>query len=95
MNCESVKELTALYLYGELAARYPDVWIQSHVAENPDEIAWARELFPKSRSYLSVYDDFGLMRNKAIYAHCIHLDAQDRALMQATGSTAAATAMPA
>ena len=27
---------------GELAARYPDVWIQSHVAENRDEIAWAR-----------------------------------------------------
>ncbi|MCB2030059.1 MAG: amidohydrolase family protein, partial [Rhodoferax sp.] len=31
---------------GELAARYPEVWIQSHVAENRDEIAWARELFP-------------------------------------------------
>jgi cytosine/adenosine deaminase-related metal-dependent hydrolase len=32
------------------------------VAENRDEIAWARELFPASRSYLAVYDDFGLMR---------------------------------
>ena len=73
---------------GLLAARYPQVWIQSHVAENADEIAWARALFPKSRSYLSVYDDFGLMRDKAIYAHCIHLDAQDRALMQATGAAA-------
>jgi cytosine/adenosine deaminase-related metal-dependent hydrolase len=52
--------------------RYPDVWIQSHVAENKDEIAWARELFPQSRSYLSVYDDFGLMRQRAVYAHCIH-----------------------
>jgi guanine deaminase len=38
---------------GELAARYPDVWIQSHVAENLDEIRWARELFPRSRSYLA------------------------------------------
>ncbi len=37
---------------GELAAKYADVWIQSHVAENKDEIKWARELFPKSRSYL-------------------------------------------
>ena len=73
---------------GQLAARYPDVWIQSHVAENPDEIAWARELFPASRSYLSVYDDFGLMRNKALYAHCIHLDAHDWALMRATGAAA-------
>lgn len=74
---------------GELAARYPDVWIQSHVAENRDEIRWARELFPASRSYLAVYDDFGLMRERAVYAHCIHFDDDDRALMRDTGSVAA------
>ena len=74
---------------GELAARYPDVWIQSHVAENRDEIRWARELFPAARSYLSIYDDFGLMRERAIYAHCIHFDDADRALMRDTGSAAA------
>ena len=74
---------------GEVAARYPDVWIQSHVAENKDEIAWARALFPKSRSYLATYDDFGLMRKRAIYAHCIHFDADDRALMRDTGAAAA------
>ena len=74
---------------GELAARYSDVWIQSHVAENKDEIAWARELFPKSRSYLATYDDFGLMRERAVYAHCIHFDDDDRALMRATGASAA------
>jgi guanine deaminase len=74
---------------GELAARYPDVWIQSHVAENKDEIAWARSLFPQSRSYLAVYDDFGLMRARAIYAHCIHFDDDDRALMRDSGAAAA------
>lgn len=74
---------------GELAARYPDVWIQSHVAENLDEIRWARELFPASRSYLAVYDDFGLMRERAVYAHCIHFDDDDRALMKGTGAVAA------
>jgi guanine deaminase len=74
---------------GELAAQYPDVWIQSHVAENKDEIRWARELFPAARSYLSVYQDFGLMRERAIYAHCIHFDDEDRALMRDTGSAAA------
>ncbi|HWP11359.1 MAG TPA: guanine deaminase, partial [Ramlibacter sp.] len=55
---------------GELAARYPGVWIQSHVAENVDEVKWARALFPASRSYLAIYDDFGLMRERAVYAHC-------------------------
>jgi guanine deaminase len=74
---------------GELAAKYPDVWIQSHVAENLDEVKWARELFPRSRSYLAVYDDFGLMRERSIYAHCIHLDAEDRALMRSSGAAAA------
>ncbi|MBU3740513.1 MAG: guanine deaminase, partial [Rhodoferax sp.] len=74
---------------GELARAWPDVWIQSHVAENRDEIRWARELFPASRSYLSTYADFGLMRPRAVYAHCIHLDADDRDLMRQTGAAAA------
>jgi guanine deaminase len=74
---------------GELAAKYQDVWIQSHVAENRDEIRWARELFPDSRSYLSTYDDFGLMRERAVYAHCIHFDDADRALMNSSGAAAA------
>jgi len=74
---------------GEIAARHPGVWIQSHVAENVDEIRWARELFPAARSYLGVYGDCGLLRERAIYAHCIHLDDADRALMRETGAAAA------
>ena len=74
---------------GELAARYGDVWIQSHVAENLDEIAWVKELFPAARSYLAVYDDFGLMRERAVYAHSIWLDETDRQLMHDTRSAAA------
>ncbi|MFN5350243.1 MAG: guanine deaminase [Polaromonas sp.] len=74
---------------GELAAKYPDVWIQSHVAENLDEIAWVKQLYPAARSYLSVYAQFGLLRPRAVYAHCIHLDDEDRALLRATGTAAA------
>ena len=74
---------------GELAAQYLDVWIQSHVAENKDEIAWVRQLYPEARSYLSVYEQFGLLRPRAVYAHCIHIDDADRALMYGTGAAAA------
>lgn len=74
---------------GELAAKYPSTWVQSHVAENLDEVQWVRELFPQARSYLSVYDNFGLLRQRAVYAHCIHFDETDRALMQRTGAAAA------
>ncbi|NIM41706.1 MAG: guanine deaminase [Hydrogenophaga sp.] len=74
---------------GELAAKYSDVWIQSHVAENRDEVRWAMELFPDSRSYLGIYEDFGLLRERAVYAHCIHLSQADRERMAATGAVAA------
>ncbi len=74
---------------GALAAKYPDVWVQSHVAENRDEVQWVRALYPQARSYLSVYDDFGLLRQRAVYAHCLHFDDADRALMRSTGAAAA------
>ena len=74
---------------GELAATYPDVWIQSHVAENTDEIAWVKRLYPNAGSYLNVYEQFGLLRPRAVYAHCIHFDQADRALMVERGAVAA------
>ncbi len=74
---------------GELAAKYSDVWIQSHVSENEAEIAWVRELYPQDASYLSVYDRFGLLQKKSVYAHCIHFNDADRALMRERGAAAA------
>ncbi|MDM0043817.1 guanine deaminase [Variovorax dokdonensis] len=74
---------------GEIAQAYPDTWIHSHVSENKDEIKWARELFPNARSYLDVYRGFHLMRERAVYAHCIHFDDDDRALMRETGAATA------
>jgi guanine deaminase len=66
---------------GRLAREFPDVFIQSHLAENRAEIEWVARLFPSARSYLDVYDRFGLLRDRAIYAHCIHLDGPDRTRM--------------
>ncbi len=77
---------------GRLAAEHPDVFVHSHVAENLKEVKWARELFPQARSYLGVYQGFGLLRERAVYAHCIHLDDEDRRLMTHTGAAAAVCA---
>ncbi|HRL21320.1 MAG TPA: guanine deaminase [Alcaligenes sp.] len=74
---------------GELARAYPDVFVQTHVAENKDEIQWVSELFPHNRSYLDVYDSVGLLRPRAIFGHSIWLDETDRARMRDTGSVAA------
>ena len=78
-----------LRLTGELAGSYPDTFIQTHVSENRDECDWVRQLYPDSRSYLGVYEDFGLMRPRALFGHCIWLDDEDFARMAATGSAAA------
>ena len=74
---------------GRLARDYPDALIHTHVAENLDEVAWVKRLFPQARSYLDVYDRYGLLRERAIYAHCIHFDESDRARMAQSGATAA------
>jgi guanine deaminase len=78
-----------LRLAGELARAHPTVHVHTHVAENMHEVAWARRLFPWSRSYLDIYDRFGLVRERSVFAHCIHLDADDRRRMGESGATAA------
>lgn len=74
---------------GALAKTYPQLAIHSHVAENQAEVAWVKELYPWSRSYLDVYDRYGLLREGAVYAHCIYLNGDDRQRMAETGSSAA------
>jgi guanine deaminase len=78
-----------LQVVSRLARDFPDAYIHSHLAENRDEIRWMRELFPASRSYLDVYDRFGLLRERAVYAHCIYLDEADRRRMAQSGAAAA------
>lgn len=73
---------------GALALGNPDVYIQSHVAENTDEVKWVESLFPGHRSYLDIYDHYNLLRKRAVYGHCIHLDAADRERMAETGAVA-------
>ena len=74
---------------GRLAAEYPDVWVHTHLAENMDEVEEIARLFPDSRSYLDVYDRFDLLRKRAVFAHCLHMDEADRKNMAAKGGAAA------
>lgn len=46
--------------------------VQTHVAENLDEIRVTAALFPDSLDYLGVYEDHGLVGPRTILAHCIH-----------------------
>ena len=74
---------------GALAKEFPTIALHSHVAESEAEVAWVHELYPWSRSYLDVYDHYGLLRQPAVYAHCIWLDRDDRKRMAECGTAAA------
>lgn len=74
---------------GQLAAEFPDTLIHTHLAENVDEIAWVAELFPESRSYLDVYDQARLVRERAVFAHCVHLDDLDYDCFETHGASMA------
>jgi guanine deaminase len=82
----SPEQLTAA---GRLASEYPDVWIHTHLAENMEEVEEIARLFPDNRSYMDVYDEFGLLRERAVFAHCLHMDDKDRGLMARKGGAAA------
>jgi len=74
---------------GKLAEEFPDVWIHTHLAENMDEVEEIARLYPERRSYLDVYEHFGLLRERAVFAHCLHMDDEDRASMAKSGGAAA------
>jgi len=75
-----------LAMAGQLLARHPGVYMQTHVAENRAEVAWIAELFPEARSYLDVYARHGLLTERAVLAHGIWLDDADRQRMADAGA---------
>ncbi|HEX8573008.1 MAG TPA: guanine deaminase [Allosphingosinicella sp.] len=63
---------------GALVAAHPDVLMHTHLSENPGEIEFVAQRFPDSADYLDVYDRFGLVGPRSVFAHCVHMS--DRAL---------------
>lgn len=78
-----------LRLAGRLLDEHDGLHLQSHLAENRDEVQLAAKLFPWSRSYADVYDRFGLLRERAVYAHGIWIDDADRDRLAASGTAIA------
>ncbi|MBP6765400.1 MAG: guanine deaminase [Rubrivivax sp.] len=75
-----------LAMAGALGQRHAGLYMQTHVAENEGEVAWVARLFPQARSYLDVYAQHGLLHERAVLAHGIWLDAQDRARLRDSGA---------
>ena len=71
---------------GALWAEFPHLLMQTHLSEQTEEIAWVRALFPEARDYLDVYEMHGLLGRGAVFGHCIHLTARERARLLEAGA---------
>lgn len=55
--------------------------VQTHISENMNEVSLVRELFPHCKNYADVYDQHGLLCDKTILAHAIHLSEEEADLI--------------
>ena len=84
-TCSDV-ELT---MAGQLLEQYDDVLLHTHIAENQAEVAWVKALFPDSKHYLDVYDRYGLVGDRSIFAHGVHLSEAEFTRLGQANSTIA------
>lgn len=75
-----------LALAGELLAAHPDVLLHTHLAENRHECAAVAARFPDVADYLDVYDRFGLVTDRSVFAHGIHMSERMCARMGQSGA---------
>jgi guanine deaminase len=59
---------------------------QTHISENKAEIEWVKHLFPNNKSYTDVYDAAGILTEKTILAHAIHLSEEEIETIKARNS---------
>ena len=74
---------------GRLMREYPDLYMQTHLAENLHEVELVKSLFPDSKDYLDVYDHYGLLGKRSIFGHSIHLSDREFMRIAETGSVTA------
>lgn len=74
---------------GALWRECPGSYLQSHVSETRDEVAWVKALHPERRGYLDVYGHHGLLGPRAVYAHGIWLEEDELRRCSETGTALA------
>jgi guanine deaminase len=60
--------------------------IQTHLAENPEELRAVAGLFPEAAHYTGVYADAGLLGPHTVMAHCLYLSEAEWDLLAETGT---------
>jgi guanine deaminase len=70
-------------------ARSTGTYWQTHVAEDPGEMAEVRRLFPEALDYVDVYDRAGGLGERTVLAHAVHLSDRELERLVATGTRVA------
>ena len=65
------------------------VWFTSHINENVAEIATVAGLFPGARHYLDTYRRHGLVTARSVFAHNVHPDDAELAVLAEHGASVA------
>ncbi|MHB8962844.1 MAG: guanine deaminase [Saccharofermentanales bacterium] len=66
---------------GTLAQKYGTP-VQSHLAENMEEIRVVEKMHPDEKSYSDVYNHYGLFgQSPTLMAHCVHLTDKEKSMM--------------
>ncbi|SNT74407.1 guanine deaminase [Paracoccus seriniphilus] len=73
---------------GALAREYPQCHVQTHMSENLEEIDFTLSLYPQARDYLDVYESHGLLSERLLLGHCIHLREREIMRLAESGSRA-------
>ena len=72
---------------GELLRLCKGALMQTHISESAGEIALVKQLFPNEQDYTAVYERFGLVTNRSLFAHGIHLSQRELNALNEAGST--------
>ncbi|MGW1177029.1 guanine deaminase [Kitasatospora sp. NPDC002543] len=65
---------------------HPGTLLQTHLAENRNEVKKVHQLFPKCKDYVDVYERHGLLGPGAVFAHAVHLSKREWKRLYRTGS---------
>ena len=72
---------------GELLKQCKGALMQTHISESAGEIAFVKKLFPNEQDYTAVYERFGLVTDRSLFAHGIHLSQRELSTLNEAGST--------
>lgn len=75
-----------LEVVSKLKNETPDIYCQTHICENEDEIKWVLDLFPNCKSYMDLWDQYNILGPRTLLGHALHMNEDDFIKAAETGT---------